>query len=51
MRRSLDLSWPAKKPGKEKFLQEFKKQLATSPDYADVQKLNLRTVHQNALPK
>ena len=33
--RLLDLSWPAR-PGKKKFVKEFKKQLGTSPYYAAI---------------
>jgi hypothetical protein len=38
--RLCDLSWPADHPGKEIFLKEFKKQLATSPYHIDIERLN-----------
>lgn len=36
----LDDAWPAARPGKEKFLQEFRAQLAASPYWTDLQALN-----------
>ena len=33
--RLCDLSWPEKHPGKELFLKEFKKQLATSEQFGE----------------
>ena len=34
--RLLDLSWPADRPGKQRFLKAFKMQLGTSPYYAAI---------------
>lgn len=38
-----ELSWPAEIDGKEDFLKDFKAQLAQSPFWQDVQKLNKKT--------
>lgn len=40
-----DLSWPANHSGKVIFMKEFKEQLATSPYYGDIERLN--TVHKD----
>jgi hypothetical protein len=44
-----DLSWPANHPGKQRFLNDFKKRLATSSYFATINQLNLanRAVHKN----
>jgi hypothetical protein len=39
--RLLDMSWPAGKPGKMKFLRGFKKQLSKSPYYKDIKSLRV----------
>jgi hypothetical protein len=36
----LDVAWPPARPGKEKFLQEFREQLAKSPYWSDLQELS-----------
>lgn len=36
----LDLAWPEGMSGKEKFLEEFKAQLATSPFWEEIEKMN-----------
>jgi len=41
--RLCDLSWAADWPGKEVFLQDFRKRLASSAYYGDIERLNFNT--------